>query len=47
MQTLLLILVVWTTPSVLLVGARLWVTRARNDVRRRERWNSSLARVRA
>jgi hypothetical protein len=46
MRTLLLVIVVWMSPSLLFVGWRLWMSRPLRDVHYRNRWSYSHALVR-
>src|SRR5438132_12148168 len=41
MQTFLLVLLIWITPSFLFVGWRLWMSRPPRDVHYRHRWQYS------
>jgi hypothetical protein len=43
MHTLLLVLLIWITPSFLFVGWRLWMSRPLRDVHYRHRWQYSHA----
>src|SRR5216117_1066199 len=43
MQTFLIMLLIWITPSFLFVGWRLWMSRPLRDVHYRHRWESSHA----
>jgi hypothetical protein len=43
MQTFLLVLLIWITPSFLFVGWRLWMSRLLRDVHYRHQWQYSHA----
>jgi hypothetical protein len=43
MQTFLIVLLIWVTPSFLFVGWRLWMSRPLRDLHYRRRWQYSHA----
>jgi hypothetical protein len=45
MQTFLIVLLIWITPSFLFVGWRLWMSRPLPEVHYRRRWQYSHALV--